>query len=29
MPRISPVVSLSADDRDQLVRWEAAQGTPQ
>ena len=29
MPRISPVVSLSADDLDQLVRWEAAQGTPQ
>src|SRR6516165_5970552 len=28
MPRISPVVSLSADDLDQLVRWEAAQGTP-
>src|SRR5215469_15479672 len=29
MSRISPVVSLSADDLDQLVRWEAAQGTPQ
>ena len=23
------MVSLSADDLDQLVRWEAAQGTPQ
>ena len=29
MPRISAVVSLSTDDLDQLVRWEAAQGTPQ
>jgi transposase len=29
MPRISPVMSFSADDLDQLVRWEAAQGTPQ
>lgn len=29
MPRISPLVSLSADDLDQLVRWEGAQGTPQ
>ena len=29
MRKISPVVSLSADDLDQLVRWEAAQGTPQ
>jgi transposase len=29
MPRISAVVSLSTDDLDQLVRWEAAEGTPQ
>jgi transposase len=29
MARISPVVSLSADDRVQLVRWEAAPRTPQ
>jgi transposase len=29
MPRISPVVSLSADDLAQLARWEAAHGTPQ
>jgi len=29
MARISPVVSLSADDLAQLVRWEAAHGTPQ
>jgi transposase len=29
MPRISPGVSLSAQDLDQLVRWEAAHGTPQ
>ena len=29
MPRISAVVSLSTDDLEQLVRWEAAQGTPQ
>jgi hypothetical protein len=29
MPRISPEVSLSAQDLDQLVRWEAAHGTPQ
>jgi transposase len=29
MARISPLVSLSADDLAQLVRWEAAHGTPQ
>jgi len=29
MARISPVVSLSADDLAQLVRWEAAPQTPQ
>src|SRR6266853_2391592 len=29
MARISPVVSLSADDLAQLVRWEAAPSTPQ
>lgn len=29
MPRISPVVSLSADDLAQLARWEVAHGTPQ
>ena len=29
MARISPVVSLSADDLGQLVRWEAAHCTPQ
>jgi transposase len=29
MARISPVVSLSADDLTQLVRWEAAPSTPQ
>lgn len=29
MARISPVVSLSADDLAQLVRWEAAPRTPQ
>src|SRR5271169_6062678 len=29
MARISPVVSLSADDLAQLVRWEAAPHTPQ
>jgi transposase len=29
VPRISPVVSLSADDLAQLVRWEAAPSTPQ
>jgi transposase len=29
MARISPVVSLSADDLTQLVRWESAPGTPQ
>jgi transposase len=29
MARISPSVSLSADDLAQLVRWEAAHGTPQ
>jgi transposase len=29
MARISPVVSLSADDLAQLVRWEAAHSTPQ
>jgi transposase len=29
MARISPVVSLSADDLAQLVRWEAAASTPQ
>ena len=26
---MSPVVNLSADDRNQLARWEAAHGTPQ
>src|SRR5437660_12283717 len=29
VPRVSPVVSLSADDLAQLVRWEAAPSTPQ
>ena len=29
MPRISAVVTLSADDLAQLTRWEAAHGTPQ
>ena len=29
MARISPVVSLSADDLAQLVRWESAPSTPQ
>src|SRR5215472_426567 len=29
MARISPVVSLSADDLAQLVKWEAAHSTPQ
>jgi hypothetical protein len=29
MARISPVVSLSADELAQLVRWEAAPSTPQ
>jgi transposase len=29
MARISPVVSLAADDLAQLARWEAAHGTPQ
>src|ERR1700734_3101822 len=29
MARISAMVSLSANDENQLRRWEAAQGTPQ
>src|SRR5206468_8355220 len=29
MARISPLVSLAADDLEQVVRWEAAPSTPQ
>src|SRR5437870_1412643 len=29
MARISPLVSLSVDDLEQVVRWEAAPSTPQ